>query len=61
MQYRRGKITGATYFFTVVTHQRRKILSQVENVDLLRNAFRYVMGKHPFKIDACGAAVPSAL
>jgi putative transposase len=52
MQYRRAKTPGATYFFTVVTHNRRKILCQPENVDLLRNAFRYVMGKYPFKIDA---------
>ena len=43
MEYRRAKTPGATYFFTVVTHQRRKILCQPENVDLLRNAFRYVM------------------
>ncbi len=52
MEYRRAKTPGATYFFTVVTHQRRKILSQPENVDLLQGAFRYAMQKHPFKIDA---------
>ena len=52
MQYRRAKTPGASYFFTVVTHNRRKILCQPENADLLRNAFRYVMQKHPFKIDA---------
>ena len=52
MQYRRSKTKGATYFFTLVTHHRRKILCQPENVDLLREAFRYVMEKHPFKFDA---------
>ncbi len=52
MQYRRAKTSEATYFFTVVTHNRRKILCEPENVDLLRNAFRYVMKQHPFKIDA---------
>ena len=52
MQYRRAKTPGATYFFTVVTYQRRQILCQPSNVDLLRSAFRYVMEKHPFKIDA---------
>jgi putative transposase len=52
MQYRRSKTKGATYFFTLVTHNRRQILCQPENVDLLRGAFRYVMQKHPFKIDA---------
>jgi putative transposase len=52
MQYRRSKTKGATYFFTLVTHNRRKILCQSENIDLLRKSFRYVMQKHPFKIDA---------
>jgi putative transposase len=52
MQYRRAKTPGATYFFTVVTYNRHKILCEPENVDLLRNAFKYVMRQHHFKIDA---------
>lgn len=52
MQYRRAKTPGATYFFTGVTHARQQILCKPENIDLLRSAFRYVMGQHPFKIDA---------
>ncbi|MGB5899899.1 MAG: transposase [Geitlerinemataceae cyanobacterium] len=52
MQYRRAKTPGATYFFTVVTHDRHRILHEPENVYLLRNAFRYVLQRHPFKIDA---------
>ena len=52
MQYRRAKTPGATYFFTLVTHHRRPIFCQSENIDLLRDAFRYVMKQHPFKIDA---------
>ena len=52
MQYRRAKIEGGTYFFTVVTHNRRRFLCHPGNVELLRNAFRYVMQRHPFKIDA---------
>ncbi|MBD2180032.1 transposase [Planktothrix sp. FACHB-1355] len=52
MEYRRAKIEGGTYFFTVVTHNRRKFLCQPDNISLLRNAFRYVMEHHPFKIDA---------
>ena len=52
MKYRRAIATGGTYFFTVVTYNRRKILCEPENVDLLRNSFRYVMQQHPFKIDA---------
>ncbi|MGK7882855.1 MAG: transposase [Crocosphaera sp.] len=52
MQYRRAKTPGATYFFTLVTYRRRPILGESENIDLLREAFRYVIKKHPFKIDA---------
>ncbi|WP_413167561.1 REP-associated tyrosine transposase [Capilliphycus salinus ALCB114379] len=52
MRYRRAKINGGTYFFTVVTYQRRKILCEPDNIALLREAFRYVMGNHPFTIDA---------
>ncbi len=52
MRYRRARIYGGTYFFTVVTHQRRKILSEPENVSLLRLIFKEVMKNHPFTIDA---------
>jgi putative transposase len=52
MQYRRAKTKGGTYFFTVVTHNRRKFLCYPANVSLLREAFRYVMAEHPFQIDA---------
>jgi putative transposase len=33
MQYRRAKTPGATYFFTVVTHSRRRIFGEPENVE----------------------------
>jgi putative transposase len=52
MQYRRAKIEGGTYFFTLVTHKRKKFLCEPENISLLREAFRYVMQRHPFTIDA---------
>ena len=52
MNYRRAKTPGATYFFTVVTHNRRKFLCIPENIALLRQAFRDVMTDHPFKIEA---------
>lgn len=52
MQYRRAKVEGGTYFFTLVTHNRQKFLCEPENISLLREAFRYVMERHPFKIDA---------
>ncbi len=52
MKYRRARVEGGTYFFTVVTHRRRKFLCEPENVAHLREAFRYVMARHPFVIDA---------
>ncbi len=52
MRYRRVKVNGGTYFFTVVTYQRSGILCEMENVQLLRNSFKTVMEKHPFTIDA---------
>lgn len=52
MEYRRAKVQGGTYFFTVVTEKRQKILCLPNNVSLLRDAFRYVMERHPLIIDA---------
>jgi putative transposase len=52
MQYRRSRAAGATFFFTVVTHERRKILCAEPNVGFLREAFRYVIDRRPFLIDA---------
>jgi len=52
MEYRRARIKGGTYFFTVVTHRRRRFLCQPENAELMRKALRHVMQRHPFKIDA---------
>ena len=52
LEYRRAKIEGGTYFFTLVTYERKKILCAPENVRLLRQVFREVMRNHPFKIDA---------
>jgi len=52
MQYKRSIAKGATFFFTVVTHERRKILCHESNVSLLREAFRSIKERHPFTIDA---------
>lgn len=49
MEYRRYYQPGGTYFFTVVTHNRRPLL--VKHIDRLREAFRYGMAKYPFVID----------
>ena len=52
MHYKRYYIPGGTYFITIVTHKRRRILTHPPNVDLLRTAFLYAKRKHPFYIDA---------
>ena len=45
-------IPGATYFFTVVTHQRQPLFQEASNVQLLRDAFHHVKQRYPFTIDA---------
>jgi len=52
MRYSRARLKGGTYFFTVVTHKRVKIFNRSDNVELLRQAFRKVIKRHPFKIEA---------
>ncbi len=52
IQFRRANIAGGTYFLTVVTYRRQKILTLPNNIVLLRKAFKKVHKKHPFKIDA---------
>jgi putative transposase len=48
MQYRRSNATGATFFFTVVTHLRKKILCLDNNPALINDAFQHIAGQHPF-------------
>ena len=52
MQYRRAWIAGGSFFFTVVTAERRPLFASAEAVELLRLAFRAVRSRHPFDIDA---------
>jgi putative transposase len=52
MRYRRARSKGGSYFFTVVTFKRAKILSREDNVQLLRSSIRRVLNAHPFRIDA---------
>ena len=51
MNYRRARVGGGTYFFTVNLAQREGRLL-VDHIDILRNAVRYVKTRHPFHIDA---------
>ncbi len=50
MDYRRARIPGGTYFFTLVTAQRRPLL--LNNIGRLREAFRVVKQRYPFRIEA---------
>lgn len=52
MQYRRVFAPGGTFFFTVVTYQRRHIFSSPQAVECLRQAFRYTIQRMPFTIVA---------
>jgi putative transposase len=52
MEYRRAKIAGGTFFFTTITHSRRKFLCEPDNIILLRQAFRQIIAEYPFVIDA---------
>jgi putative transposase len=46
--YRRLYIEGATYFFTLVTHERKPILCEEASITRLKQSFEYVKEKHPF-------------
>jgi hypothetical protein len=50
-EYRRNRIPGATYFFTVNLLDRRSDLL-VTHIDALREAVRNVRRRAPFTIDA---------
>ncbi|AXQ30879.1 transposase [Solimonas sp. K1W22B-7] len=59
VQYRRARVAGATYFFTVALEDRRASLL-TEHVELLRAAFRSVHAARPFDLDAI-AVMPEHL
>ena len=52
MEYRRLFLQGGTYFFTVVTYQRRPIFATPQAIDLLRDGFRYTLNRLPFTVVA---------
>jgi len=49
--YRRNRVAGGTYFFTVALRDRSADVL-VRRVWLLRNAFHWVRAERPFTIDA---------
>jgi putative transposase len=52
MRYRRVIAPGATFFFTLVTEQRRPLFREPETVALLLAAVEKVRSRHPFEVDA---------
>jgi putative transposase len=50
--YRRAYQPGGCYFFTVVTHERRAILTNPDVLERLRAAFHHVQTARSFTIDA---------
>lgn len=50
--YRRSRIEGGCYFFTVNLLERHQNRLFVEQIKLLRNVVKQVRSKHPFHIDA---------
>jgi putative transposase len=52
MRYRRAFIPGGSFFFTVVTAQRRPLFASADAVAVLRSAFCGVRASRPFDVDA---------
>lgn len=52
MEYRRIRINGGTYLFTVNLLERKGNDLLTRHIDLLRQAVRQVKKQHPFKIHA---------
>ncbi len=50
--YRRARIPGASYFFTVCTRHRLAVLTKPSYYRVLKEAFRTVKQRYPFEIDA---------
>ena len=49
--YRRTRVSGGTYFFTVNLAERQQTLL-IDHIDLLRRVFAKESRAHPFWIDA---------
>lgn len=51
-EYRRSNVAGGTYFFTLVTHQRKPLLLHPPVRAALREAIEYVRANRPFTVEA---------
>jgi putative transposase len=52
MRYRRTDVTGASYFFTVVTYRRQPVFTEDRVVEMLEGAIQRVRERRPFVIEA---------
>jgi putative transposase len=52
MRYRRVLVLGASYFFTLVTHERSPIFADAAAIDVYRRAVRKVQATRPFTLEA---------
>ncbi len=50
--YRRARVAGATWFFTVNLARRKGNDLLIERIDDLRAAFQHVRSRYPFRIEA---------
>jgi len=50
--YKRLYRKAGFYFFTVVTHNRQRLLTGPKNIERLRDAFRLTQTRYPFIFDA---------
>jgi putative transposase len=48
-EYRRSRVPGGTYFFTIVTYNRRPLFTSRSNCQLFLNAWNTVQSRHPFE------------
>jgi hypothetical protein len=55
-QYRRSKILGGTYFFTVVTYNRLPILTTEEARNIRRHSWLDVRCRFPFSLGKIGGS-----
>jgi putative transposase len=52
MRYRRADVAGGSYFFTLVTENRRPLFEEPAAVALFLGAVEKVRAPHPFEVDA---------
>jgi putative transposase len=58
--YRRHRVAGGCYFFTVNLLERRSNMLLTQEIELLRQAVRRVRKARPFTIDAFSRAARSS-